>query len=126
MSLNQNVNLENLPTKADKLFGRLGKLEQNLKKFQNIFWDSYSLEMRKWLIWRNSGRKLKIDDVVYILDKKNGETRQNQLGLVKKICSNRTYNIEYVQKSMKVDPKTFEIKKLPRNQLSQFKMVMNK
>ena len=114
MSLNQNVNLENLPRGPDKLFGRLGKLEMDLKKFQDIFWNSYGLEVTKWLKWKNSGKTLEVNDVVYILDKKNKETRQNQLGIIKEVHSGRTYNVEYVQKSMKVDPETFEVEKVAK------------
>ena len=57
MSLNQTVDLENLPRGPDKLFGRLGQLEMDLKKFQDIFWNSYGLEVRKWLKAKNFSQR---------------------------------------------------------------------
>ena len=111
MSLQQKIDLENIPRSGEKLFARLAELDANLKKFQDIYWNSYILECVKWLKWRNQGRKLKLDDCVYILDKKNDETNQNHLAIVKKIKSDRTYTVEFIQKSMKIDPVTFEVTK---------------
>ena len=114
MSMQQKIDLGSLPRGGEKLFGRLAELDDNLKKFQDIWWNSYMLDSVKWLKWRNSGRKLKIDDCVYILDKTNPETKQNVLALVTEVKSDRTYKVEFVQKSMKVDPKTFEVTKAAR------------
>ena len=73
--------------------------------------ESYHLEIKKWLCFKNEGRKLKIGDVCFILDKINPQTRQCQLSIVKDILSDRSYEVEYCQKSMKVDPKSFQVTK---------------
>ena len=105
------ISLENLSRGGQKLFDRLSKLDQDLASFNRMWAESYHLEIKKWLCFKNEGRKLKIGDVCFILDKINPQTRQCQLSIVKDILSDRSYEVEYCQKSMKVDPKSFQVTK---------------
>ena len=110
----QDIDLENIAKGGEKLFGKLAEFDAELKKFEKMFWTSYALEIKKWMKWKTSDRKLKIGDCVFLLDKLNKSTKEPFLGVIKNILSDRSYTVEFIQKEMKVNPTTFEVLKVAR------------
>ena len=100
--------LEN-PLKNEKLFEKIQAVDLEIKKFEQLYISSYSLEIKKWTKFQTQGRKLKQNDIVFILDRINPETKQPTLAKVVDILSDRSYSVEYSKNSAKIDPKTFQI-----------------
>ena len=110
----QDIDLDNIAKGGEKLFGKLAEFDAELKKFEKMFWESYALEIKKWMKWKTGDRKLKVGDCVFLLDKINKNTNLPYLGVVKKVLSDRSYTIEFIQKEARVNPTTFEILRVAR------------
>ena len=68
----------------------------------------------RWTKFKTQGRKLKENDVVFMMDKINKSTKQFQLGTITQKLSDRTFKVQYLKKEAKVDPSTFEITRVAK------------
>ena len=94
------------------LFASLATLDKQIKAYENIYMTTYAVELSRWTKFKTKGRGLKERDVVFLLDKINKSTKQNQLGIITKKNSDRTFKVEYMKKEAIIDPTSYEIKRV--------------
>ena len=95
----------------NRLFNKLSRLDKEIQAFEDVWFASYSNELRKWTKFKHKSRALEVGDAVLMLDRINKETKQPTLAIIKEVLSNRTYMVEYQKKSMKIDPVTYQVTK---------------
>ena len=93
------------------LYKSLQDLDNSITQFHQIWMSSYNIEMLKWTKWKHKSAIPTVDSIVYILDKQNKNTLQPTLGRVKRVISERTFEIEYDKKAITVDPNTYKVVK---------------
>ena len=96
-----------LDKRDDNLFDAVKKIDREIDQWLEIYHRSYALQIKKFFKWKQK-KVLELGDVCFILDRIT-EAGIFTLGIVVKIVSPTTYDLEYCKKSAKVDKKTYKI-----------------
>ena len=97
--------------KNENLFQAAQSVDDSIAKFEEIYSETYAIQIKKWLKWKNQGQPLKVGSVVYVLDRYDKETLNPTLGVISKEISERSYQVLYVKRKMKIDEKTLKMTK---------------
>ena len=97
----------NLNEKDGNLFEAVRKIDKEINMWLDVYQRSYALQIKKFFKWKQK-KTLDKGDVCYILDRIT-EAGTFTLGIVVDILSPRTYELEYVKKSARLDKKTYKV-----------------
>ena len=92
-----------------QLYQKHLQLEQDIKKFNDLWLQTYGSTLKKWTTFKTDSKKLSIGSVCFILDLPNKETKYPRLGKVVDVLSDRTFKLEYVTRTAKIDPVSYKI-----------------
>ena len=107
------IDLNNLSGRHAKLFENQIKLDKDLDRFREMWWNSYFYSVVKQLKWKNSTKPLCKGDLIMVLDRK--ASQKTSLGIIQEVLSDKSYRIKYVKKLLKVNPDTFEVTKTAKH-----------
>ena len=96
-----------LNEKDGNLFEAVRKIDKEINLWLEVYQRSYALQIKKFFKWKQK-KTLDKGDVCYILDRIT-EAGTFTLGIVVDILSPRTYELEYVKKSARVDKETYQV-----------------
>ena len=91
------------------LYRSLHDLDLSISQFHDLWTNTYNIEMLKWSKFKNKSHDLKVNSIVYILDRINKDTNQPTLGRIIEEISPRTFKVEYDKKSIQVDPDSYKV-----------------
>ena len=95
----------------EKLFDVAQQVDDQIKKFEVIYSQTYALSIKKMRKWTENKTEINLQDVVFVLDKFDPITKIPILGIITKILSPRSFEIQYIKKQMIINPTTFEMEK---------------
>ena len=91
------------------LFQRVKQLDEDLKVFQDKYYDQYLTGLLEYRKFKRADKPLNIGSIVFVKDKINPETRRPCLAVVIEKKSDRTYLLKYHKRKPKLDAKTLQI-----------------
>ena len=97
-----------------KLFSNLIILDKQLSDFENLYFNTYCIELKRWTKFKHKSKTLDIGDICWMLDRINKSTKHPTLCEVVSIHSERTYSVRYSKIEAKLNPVTYEIKKVSK------------
>ena len=94
-----------------KLYEGVKKLDDEILAWEKVWFSTYSIQLRQWTKFKTQGRRLQVGDIVFLLDKINPESKNNTIGQITEVKSDRTYSVQYVRGKTVIDKNTFQVTK---------------
>ena len=94
-----------------KLYEGVKKLDDEILAWEKVWFSTYSIQLRQWTKFKTQGRQLKVGDIVFLLDRINSESKNNTIGQITEVKSDRTYSVQYVRGKTVIDKNTFQVTK---------------
>ena len=102
-----------------RLFSSLITLDKQIAAFENIYFTTYCLELKRWTKFKTRGKEINEGDICWMLDRINKSTKMPTLCAVTKKHSERTFSVEYTKTEAKIDCNTYEIIKTGKKSVVQ-------
>ena len=83
-----------------KLYKQLNILDQQLKSWKSIWYESYLQESKRFSKWKHPTSLLDVGDIVYITDHQNVETNFMSFGVIAEKLNPRTFVVKYIKKNL--------------------------
>ena len=81
-----------------KLYKQLNILDQQLRSWKSIWYESYLQESKRFSKWKHPTSSLDVGDIVYITDHQNVETNFMSFGEIAEKLTPRTFVVKYIKK----------------------------
>ena len=102
-----------------RLFSNLMTLDKQIQAFENIYFATYCVELKKWTKFKTKGKQLDKGHICWMLDRINKSTKMPTLCEIVDKHSDRTFSVEYTSSEAKINPDTYEIIKVGKKKCVQ-------